>query len=136
MILDEQTFNDEFVDLIRPDYKGLRLEVARKYLDGDDSFKLSLLPSQMGIQNSDYEIFMVIRNQDSDPGFVFAGGPESYEIHTTIGTDMDGIRFIPADSTNGGDDYVDLSVNNMVHEKTVILSARTNAGFDQDLLQK
>jgi len=38
MILDEQTFNDEFVDLIRPNYKGLRLEVARKYLDGDDSF--------------------------------------------------------------------------------------------------
>ena len=42
--------------------------------DGDDSFKLTQLPSQMGIQNSDYEIFMVIRNQDSDPGFVFAGG--------------------------------------------------------------
>ena len=39
--------------------------------DGDDSFKLTQLPSQMGIQNSDYEIFMVIRNQDSDPGFVF-----------------------------------------------------------------
>ena len=28
MILDEQTFNGEFVDLIRPDYKGLRLEMA------------------------------------------------------------------------------------------------------------
>ena len=41
MILDEQTFNDEFVDLIRPDYKGLRLEVASKYLDVDDSFTFS-----------------------------------------------------------------------------------------------
>ncbi|MEC8396322.1 MAG: hypothetical protein VX003_15780, partial [SAR324 cluster bacterium] len=101
--------------------------------DGDDSFKLTQLPSQMGIQNSDYEIFMVIRNQDSDPGFVFAGGLESYEIHTTIGSDKDGIRFIPADSTVGGDDYVDLSVSNMVYEKTSILNARVNddEGFIQ-----
>ncbi len=41
MILDEKTFNDEFINLIRPNYKRLRLEVARKYLDGDDSFTFS-----------------------------------------------------------------------------------------------
>ena len=77
----------------------------------NDSYKLSQLPSEMGIQNSDYEIVMMIQNNDVNPGFVFAStAAEEFEIHTTIGADRNGIRFIPANSGVSPDEYADLSL--------------------------
>ena len=62
--------------------------------DGNDAFKLTQLPSEMGIQNSDFEMFVVIHG-NNNVEFVLAGAVMKYELHT----ESRYFRFIPNGTT-------------------------------------
>lgn len=66
--------------------------------NGVNSYMVLPTPSTLGIQNSDYEVFIVAKTRtvNSNISFLMGGSPECYELHLN-GTS--GARFIPVAST-------------------------------------
>ena len=64
--------------------------------DGSDDRLQLPLTSTLGIQNHDYEMFVVARSTSSGIQFLISGGTEEhYEIHLNSSPGGQGVRFIP-----------------------------------------
>jgi hypothetical protein len=60
----------------------------------DDSLRLAR-PSELGLIDSDYEVFVAAQSTASETQFALAGGVESFEIHINFEPHQVGARFIP-----------------------------------------
>ena len=80
----------------------------------------------MGLQNSDYEIFYALKSESTAPGFILASqNLGEFEIHTSIGSLRDGIRFIPTYATP---QFIDTINVGPIYGEAVIFSARVVDG--------
>lgn len=71
--------------------------------DGGFTYMALPTPSTLGIQNHDYEIFIIAKSSTHAVQFLMGGATENYEIHLD---GVSGARFIPAAST-----YIDQGDN-------------------------
>ena len=100
---------------------------------GTDVLSFTKQTADIGMQNSDYEVFFVFQNEDTQPGFIMAGTAiEQHEVHA-YNTSADDVRFIPDNSTSDASDWVDVSRPGQVNQKVAVLNVRVND--DHGLIQ-
>lgn len=74
--------------------------------DGSDDILNLPRADSLGINDSNYEMFIVARSSEQEVAFLIAGDGEQYEVHLQTGASSLGTRFIPKNAT-----YIDNSVN-------------------------
>jgi hypothetical protein len=91
------------------------------YFDGVNDYINLPIPADLNIQNSSYEIFIVMQSKLTHTGveFLLAGGIENYELHTN---GSGGMRYIPR---NG--QYIDVgSAGDYTDQNTHLINLRAS----------